>query len=103
MNQRMSIVRIKTRVESDTLHLPELRSMIGKDVEIVVTDESDSLHYDESFWKGKTLDELAAEQGITSPTPFEKLLGRWPGEIDDGFEEALLERRREDLAHRKPS
>ena len=29
-------VRIRTRVESETLHLPELRPLIGKEVEITV-------------------------------------------------------------------
>jgi len=35
----MNAVRIRKRVDSDTLHLPELRAMIGKDVEIIVLEE----------------------------------------------------------------
>ncbi|MCC6572470.1 MAG: hypothetical protein IT462_01650 [Planctomycetes bacterium] len=33
----MSPIRIKTRITSDTLKLPELRALIGLDVEIVVS------------------------------------------------------------------
>ncbi|HEY2587206.1 MAG TPA: hypothetical protein VGI81_15780 [Tepidisphaeraceae bacterium] len=35
----MNAVRIRTRVDSETLHLPELREMIGKDVEIIVLED----------------------------------------------------------------
>lgn len=35
----MNAVRIHRKVESETLHLPELRSMIGKQVEIIVMEE----------------------------------------------------------------
>ena len=35
----MNAVRIRKRVDSDTLHLPELRPMIGKDVEIIILEE----------------------------------------------------------------
>jgi hypothetical protein len=38
----MNVIRIRTRIESDTLHLPELREMIGKDVEILVLEEVSS-------------------------------------------------------------
>jgi hypothetical protein len=37
----MPPIRIKTRVESDTLILPELRTLIGKVVEIRVTEEAE--------------------------------------------------------------
>ncbi|MGH7193447.1 MAG: hypothetical protein ACREJM_07920, partial [Candidatus Saccharimonadales bacterium] len=35
-------VRIHRKLESETLHLPELRPLIGKDVEIIVIEELDS-------------------------------------------------------------
>ena len=35
----MNAVRIHRKVESETLRLPELRSMIGKQVEIIVMEE----------------------------------------------------------------
>ena len=38
----MTPIRIKTRLESDTLVLPELRLLIGKTVEIRVTEAGES-------------------------------------------------------------
>ena len=35
----MNAVRIRRRLESDTLHLPELKPLIGKNVEIIVQEE----------------------------------------------------------------
>jgi hypothetical protein len=39
----MPPIHIKTRVESDTLVLPELRSLVGKTVEIRVTEAPESI------------------------------------------------------------
>jgi hypothetical protein len=36
----MTTIRIRKKVESETLILPELRALIGKDVEITVTEAS---------------------------------------------------------------
>lgn len=36
----MNAIRIHTRLESDTLRLPELKPLIGKDVEIIVLADS---------------------------------------------------------------
>jgi hypothetical protein len=36
----MNAVRIRRRLESDTLHLPELKPLIGKVVEIIVLEEA---------------------------------------------------------------
>ena len=36
----MDALRIRTHVNSDTLHIPDLKQMIGKDVEIIVLVES---------------------------------------------------------------
>ena len=38
-NGVMNAVRIHRKVESETLHLPELRFMIGKQVKIIVVEE----------------------------------------------------------------
>lgn len=35
----MNAVRIHRKLESDTLHLPELRPLIGKAVEIIILEE----------------------------------------------------------------
>jgi hypothetical protein len=36
----MNTIRIRKKLESETLHLPELHALIGKDVEIFVTEVS---------------------------------------------------------------
>lgn len=35
----MNALRIRKRLDSDTLYLPELREMIGKEVEIIVLED----------------------------------------------------------------
>ena len=35
----MTPIRVTTRIESDTIQIPELASLIGKDVEIVITEK----------------------------------------------------------------
>lgn len=37
----MTAIRLHKRLESDTLHLPELRPLIGRTVEIMVREEAD--------------------------------------------------------------
>ena len=41
------------------------------------------------FWKSHTLDELAREQNVKPVTDVKSLLGGWPGDVDDGFEEEI--------------
>jgi hypothetical protein len=36
----MNAIRIHTQVDSETLHLPQIRPLIGKKVEIIVLEES---------------------------------------------------------------
>jgi len=36
----MNAVRIRRRLDSETLHLPELKPLVGKNVEIIVLEES---------------------------------------------------------------
>lgn len=43
-----------------------------------------------------TFDEIAALQGIGPIEDPSELVGGWPGEVDDGFEEAVLAWRRGD-------
>ena len=64
----MSTIRIKTRLESETLVLPELRPLIGKTVEIQVTEKSPSALDDLIDWE--YLAELEAEE---DPAPIPSL------------------------------
>ena len=38
----MHAIRVKTHLQSETLHLPQLKGLIGKDVEIIVFEDVDS-------------------------------------------------------------
>ena len=38
----MNAIRIKRRLDSETLHLPELRPLIGREVEIVIQESSEA-------------------------------------------------------------
>lgn len=42
-----------------------------------------------NFWYSPSLDELAAQQGVGPVTDINQLIGGWPGDLDDGFEEAI--------------
>ena len=47
----MHAIRIRTRVNSDTLHLPELRPLVGKNVEIIVLEVNpEALPNSKSLW-----------------------------------------------------
>lgn len=41
------------------------------------------------FWESPTLEQLAAMQGVGPTTNVESLLGGWPGDVDDGFEDEV--------------
>lgn len=41
------------------------------------------------FWDSPTLDELAQAQQVKPMTDIRALFGTWPGDKDDGFEEAI--------------
>lgn len=62
-----------------------------KDIESMATDQSEVEHRpalpEDEFWRFKTLEELAAEQGVPEGLSFEDYLGGWPeDEVHDGFE-----------------
>lgn len=52
------------------------------------------------FWKSKTLDELAEAQQVHPIEDVQTLFGTWPGEIDDGFEEAINTLRQQKMSRR---
>jgi hypothetical protein len=45
------------------------------------------------FWESPTLDELAQTQNVNPIADIKALFGTWPGDVDDGFEEAIDELR----------
>ena len=48
-----------------------------------------------------TFEEIARQQGVGPVEDPSELVGGWPGDIDDGFEEALLARRQQRLSAQK--
>jgi hypothetical protein len=57
-----------------------------------------SLDSEASFFRRVTIDELAADQGVSLPCSFDELLGGWPEEgRGDKFEEAVAQWRKEEV------
>ena len=57
----MSAIHIRRKLDSDTLHLPELQPLIGKTVEIIVREETEHRASEERW---KALLEAAGEDLI---------------------------------------
>ena len=101
----MTAIRIRMRIDSETLHLPELKGMIGREVEIIVLDEAGTgatapavggggtAAYD--FWNGPSAEEQAAAQGVKPIGSIEELAHPDLADAFDGFEEALEQWRKE--------
>lgn len=101
----MSTIRIHKHLDSETLHLPELKSLVGKDVEIMVWEKTDSTSESKSHGRivpppwthvSKSIAQIAQEQGVP-PKSVEQLdFGGWPeDQLDDGFEAAVRAWRQE--------
>jgi len=50
-----------------------------------------------AFWESPTIEELACSQEVRPMTDVRALFGTWPGEKEDGFEEAIDELRHSDI------
>ena len=42
-----------------------------------------------NFWRAMSFEELAAAHGVGPLTNIDALVGTWPGDVDDGFEESV--------------
>lgn len=49
--------------------------------------------FSQNFWESPSLEELAKAQGVKPMKDASDLIGTWPGEVDDGFEEWIDELR----------
>ena len=56
-----------------------------------------------SFWESPSLEDLAHSQDVQPLADVQSLFGTWPGEPDDGFEEAINELRHPDSKPDGPS
>ena len=94
----MNAIRIRKTIDSETIHIPELRPMIGHEVEIIVLEDRPSSvdQVDpQAFWKGKTVDELAKEQGVGIYSFNDPNRIVFTEEDFEGFDEQLEEWRKE--------
>jgi hypothetical protein len=78
----MNAVRIRKRLDEPIPQLPELTPLVGRTVDIIVLDESETAQSEQI-------------SDANSSARFDDLLGGWPdGERDDGFDDAVRELRR---------
>lgn len=66
------------------IHLNDIEPLeepLDSDAEPIVPEITDA------FWHHRSVEELAEAQGAPLAADFDRLLGGWPGEFDDGFEE----------------
>jgi hypothetical protein len=49
------------------------------------------------FWQALSFDELAAAQGVRPIVDLDRLVGCWPGDVNDGFEESIHRLRQSNL------
>lgn len=70
----MNAIRIRKRIDSETVHLPELRSMIGKEVEIIVLEEISA-----------AADAIVGLGAAPDTTPYDKFF-ELAGKIDYDFD-----------------
>ena len=87
----MNAIRIDAHIDSETLHVPELKPMIGKDVEIIFLE------------KQKKRTKQPKKKSVQKTGWFTRNFGAgWPDKKDDGFEEALGKWRRDDRLRELP-
>jgi len=94
----MNALRIRKRLDVPIPELPELTPLIGKDLEIIVLEETAAVpdpHAKGSFWNSKTAQELADERGVKPIQSIEQLRGDDLADAFEGFDEALEEWRRQ--------
>lgn len=95
----LQYVRIVGEAKEDPL-TGRIASIKIHDIERLEDRESDAVELlpqgtpiSRSFWESPTLDELAESQNVRPVTDLSVLFGTWPGETDDGFEDAVDELR----------
>ncbi|MDB5329229.1 MAG: hypothetical protein JWP03_380 [Phycisphaerales bacterium] len=95
----MNAVRIRKHLDSHVLDLPEIAGMVGKTVEIIVLeDQQSAAAVERGAWNSPTIKEQAAAQGTRPLQDFNSIVGGWPeDQLDDGFEAALDDRRRQEI------
>jgi hypothetical protein len=69
---RMHVIRIHKRLDSDTLHLPELKELIGKQVRITVVEEVETSQSPKAGSRYDAFFELAGKD-VVDPEAYKQL------------------------------
>ena len=72
----MNAIRVKTHLESDTLYLPQLKALIGKDVEIIVLEDAPQMSEAEAIEDERRVRANAEIGRSFDPKKLEKSLRR---------------------------
>jgi hypothetical protein len=96
----MNAIRIRKKIDSETIYIPELRPMIGREVEIIVLEDRPASTPVDAvdptvFWRGQTVEELAAEQGVAPYSSDDPRRVTFSEDEFEGFDETLAAWRKE--------
>jgi hypothetical protein len=99
-----SYVKVQGRAEYNaekeitSFHVLSIAKLGDSEPDDMFSSPLDSPRFDpDMFWKAKTIDELADDQGLRSTPELERFIGGWPeNELNDDFESAYLRWRQED-------
>jgi hypothetical protein len=79
----MNAIQVRKRIESETLHLPELREMIGRTVQIIILDEGGCvetpLETHDTFFSHKPERSLSTEEREKDQQRLDELAKTNPG------------------------
>ena len=98
----LNYVRVKGTAEKDTqgritaINIADIEPLALKNEEPLDLSIKGGLAGTD-FWQHHTVDELAAAQNVKAISNVDDLLGGWPGEVNDGFEEWISELREAEL------
>jgi hypothetical protein len=95
----MPPIRIAKHLDSDTLHLPELRPLIGRDVEIIVRDAT--VPAVDEWRNGPSIEEIIRRQGVKPISSIADLAVPELRDAFEGFDEAREQWRLQDIEARR--
>lgn len=92
----MNLVTVRRRLNAPIPEFPEFTPLVGKNVEIIVREDTNSPELPYDFWNGSSAEELTLQQGIPPVTSLDQLRSSEDmSDAFDGFEETLAEWRAE--------
>lgn len=99
LSDLLHYVRVIGETEEDPAS-GKIKSIQIHDIERLEESEDESVDlspqgalFSQNFWESPSLEELAKAQGVKPIRDASEIIGTWPGEVDDGFEEWIDELR----------